>query len=121
MYVCKYDVCPYQGDAMAVCAANPEQGVTGLKPVSVPVPAASSAPASSLGRPSWARDDIPRHRHFLQTTALCAHGDGGDGGWIGREPSRHLTPLAEGMEDAAAILCDSSSHFVTEVFPVLDN
>lgn len=72
MYICKYDICPYQGDAMAVCATNPELGVTGLKPASVPVTSASSNP--HLEWPSWGEVDIPRHRHCLQTIALCAMG-----------------------------------------------
>lgn len=92
MYVCKSDVCPYQGGAMAVCDTNPGLAATGLEPLSVPVTAASCAPASPLGWPSWGGADIPRHGHCLQTIALCTYGGGGDGGWIGRQPSTE-TPL----------------------------
>lgn len=101
---------------MALSAANLELGVTGLKPVSVAVTAASFAPASPLGWPSSGAADISRHKHCLQTFVPM-----GWWGWrLGRERMQHrdLTPLAKGMEDTAIIWCSSSSHFVTEVFPL---
>lgn len=51
-----------------------ELGVTGLKPASMAVTAASFVPASPLGWPSWGAAGIYRHRHCLQTTAFVPMG-----------------------------------------------
>lgn len=96
---------------MALCAAYPELGVTGLKPEAVAVTAASFAPASPLGWPSWGAGDIPRHRHRLQIIALCAHGDGEDGGWRGREPEQR--PHSPGKGDGGC-----SNYFVHQFIPL---
>lgn len=73
---------------MALSAANLELGVTGLKPVSVAVTAASLLQLHLWGGPALELLTSPDTNTACKP--LCPWGDG-DGGWVGRECSTEIS------------------------------